>query len=374
MKITGFNIFFWVIAANSILVCGSCQNSQPEILALNFEDLVVDTLFLEKSPKTKELGYDFKYFENDHKKVTLKTFVHRTLYEYSFPEGRIIRTQVYENEGPDGIGSFVQGFFIEREVIWFLSELELIKADHFGNVLGRFSLPQADNYRQSVNYSTIMEARIYREGQYLLIPDVPFVVNESVVKHENWVLRFNTEDQSFKYLSFQWPEMYSELLQDPKFGRYGNTFIPETGNSIISLPASDSLIVISDSGNKKVFAGVSEPMRFFRGEPSQQGEWIVFNSNQNSSIYSGIYWDYIEKILYRLATVVPDTEENKMEGKSPSTKMLLLDKAFNVFAEIDMPFDTGGFNTPQGFYFRIGYPRSEDEVAYVKLSYPNVLK
>jgi len=352
----------------------SCESDPEQILEVDFEDLVVDTLFLEKSPMTKELDYDFSFFETEDNRIVLKTFIDGTLYEYSYPNGRILRTQDYEQEGPDGIGSFVQGYFIEEEFIWFLSELNLIKADHFGKIIARYTLPEAEENRQSANYSTRMGAKVFRTGSSLLIPDAPFVLNEQVVQYEDWILEFDPEANSFEYLSFQWPENYQQFLNDPGFGRYQNSYLHNQNLMVVSLPASDSLIVIRDDGNKNVFAGTSEPMNYLKGGQSQQGEWVVFFQDNNSSKYSGISWAEKEQVLLRLAIPIPDTEENREDGKIPSVKMLVLDSSLRLKAEIDMPFETGGFNTPDGFYTWIGNPHSEDEVAYVRLSFDDILK
>ncbi|MFC3879891.1 DUF4221 family protein [Algoriphagus namhaensis] len=359
-----------VLSLILILAFFSCENSsQKEMPVLELSDLVSDTLYLEKSPLTKELGYDFSYFEGDKEAQVLKTFIAETLYEYSFPEGRLLRTQKYESEGPDGIGAFVQAFFIEEDVIWFISNLELIKADLFGKVLQRRELPEAEESRQSANYSTRMGANMYRDGATLLIPDVPFVLNETVIQYEDWILKYDTDFSTYSYLSFTWPKEYQGLLNDANFSRYRNSYSPDTKEMLISLPASDSLLVIGKGGNFKVFAGVSEPMNFLKGEVTQEGEWIVFNSNNNTSQYGGIFWAEQEEVYLRMVEVIRDTEQNRDDGLFPLTKMVVLDKSLVKIGEVIMPFATGGFNTPSGFYLWVGYPKSEDQVGYVRLDF-----
>ncbi|MHA7130603.1 DUF4221 family protein [Algoriphagus namhaensis] len=352
-----------------ILLLISCQKNEKKIVEIDFEELVSDTLFLEKSPLTKELGYNFDYFLDEREGPTLRVFVENKLYEYSYPEGKILRTQEYETEGPDGIGTFVQAHLLDEDVIWFISNLELIKTDLYGKVLERQKLPEAEESRQSANYSTRMGANMYRDGASLLIPDVPFVLNEGLMSYENWILTYDTQRATHSYLTFKWPAEYQGLLNDANFSRYRTSYSPEQKEMLISLPASDSLLIVGQGKNSKVYAGVNDPMTYLKGEVTQDGEWVVFNSNNNTSQYGGIFWAEQEQVYVRLAEVVRDTKQNREEGIIPLTKLVVLNSSLEKIAEVKLPFATGGFNTPNGFYLWIGYPQSEDEVAYVKLDF-----
>lgn len=352
-----------------VLLTFACQRNTDQVRVYDLEELVLDTLFLDKNATTKELGYDFQYFQTAEGQQLLRTFVGYTFYEYSYPEGTLQRTQVYEQEGPDGIGSFVQGAFIEENVIWFLSNFDLIKADFNGKIIEKYKLPEGSDQRESPNYSTRMGANIFRSGTSLLIPDAPFVLNETNISYTDWILSLDPSSGSHSFLSFQFPSEYQNYLNDPNFGRYRTAYNEEKKEVLISLPASDSLIVLESEGRKNVFGGVDEPMDFLKGEVSTEGEWVVFNSDQNTSLYSGIFYAEKEEMYIRFAIVVKETEQNIEDGKIPLTKMVILNKDLEKTGEVISKFATGGFNTPDGFYLWIGYPNSEDQVAYVRLDF-----
>lgn len=357
-----------------ILMTLSCQKEEKQIQIYDLKDLTLDTLFLDKEPTTKELGFDFQHFQTTEGKEILRTFVGHTFYEYNYPEGTLHRTQVYEQEGPDGLGTFIQGFFIEEDVIWFVSNFDLIKADFNGKIIEKYKLPEGSEQRGSPNYSTRMGASIFRSGSSLLIPDAPFVLNENNLSYTDWILSFDPSSGSHYSLSFQFPSEYQSYLNDPNFGRYRNTYNEEKKEMLISLPASDSLILVQSGSASYVFAGVDEPMDFLKGEVSTEGEWVVFNSDQNTSLYSGIFYAKKEEVYIRFAIVVKDTEQNREEGKIPLTKMVILDKNLEKTREVISKFVTGGFNTPDGFYLWIGYPNSEDQVGYVRLDFDKFSK
>lgn len=110
----------------------------------------------------------------------------------------------------------------------------------------------------------------YPEGE-LIIADVPYVLKEANLEYENWVLKFNTSNLGIDHLKFRYPDSYREFLDDPNLRHYNSTFTP-SGQEIISLPASDSLIIISEKENKIMFAGVEDKMEYFPGTTTQEGE------------------------------------------------------------------------------------------------------
>ena len=76
--------------------------------------MIVDSLYLEKNTLTKNLGVNFYLFHNDSGDVLL-TFNQRRLLTYSYPEGKIVKSVKFEQEGPEGIGAFIAGTFIDKK-------------------------------------------------------------------------------------------------------------------------------------------------------------------------------------------------------------------------------------------------------------------
>lgn len=354
-----------------MIILASCSKEvEKQVPVFELKDLIVDTLYLEKDTLTKDIGSDFRFVKKGSEEFLVTSIQHR-LMEFSFPEGELIRDQFYFDEGPEGIGSFISGSFVDDSTIWFLSNNKLIEADLFGKVRNRFDLPEVSESRLAANYSTMQGNRISRSGEELIIADVPFVLKEANLEYENWILKFNTQNLSIDHLKFRYPGSYREFLDDPNLGPYNSTFTP-SGNEIISLPASDSLIIISGNEKKTVFAGVKDKMDFLPGITTQEGEWIAYHPNYKSSKFSWVDYDPLAQVYLRLAIVTTDSEENRSQGRKPLTKLVILDSAFKKPMEVTLPFPTRGFSTPKGYYLNIGYPHSEDEVAFVRLDFSKI--
>lgn len=361
-----------LISLSLILLFSSCSKEPEKIVpVLDLKDLIVDTLYLEKDTLTKDIGSDFRFIIKGTEEF-LVTAIQNRLLEFSYPDGELVRDQFYFAEGPDGIGSFISGSFVDDTTVWFLSNNKLIEADLFGKVRNRIDLPEVSESRLAANFSTMQGNRISKSGEELIIADVPFVLKEANLEYENWILKFNPQNLSSDHLKFRYPDSYREFLDDPNLGPYNSTFTP-SGQEIISLPASDSLIIISENENKIVYAGVKDKMDFYPGTTTQEGEWIAYHPNYNSSKFSWVDYDPLAQVYIRQAIVTTDNEENRSQGRKPLTKLVILDSAFKKTMEVALPFPTRGFSTPKGYYLNIGYPHSEDEVAFVRLDFSKII-
>ncbi|MGX7835911.1 hypothetical protein ACWKSR_12245, partial [Campylobacter fetus subsp. venerealis] len=77
-------------------------------------------------------------------------------------------------------------------------------------------------------------------------------------------------------------------------------------------------------------------------------------------------------VYLREAIIKVDNETNRDQGIKPLTKLVVLDKNFEKIAEVRLPLPTRGFSTPDGYYLYIGYPHSEDEVAFGRLDFSKI--
>ncbi|MDG1276211.1 MAG: DUF4221 family protein [Algoriphagus sp.] len=363
---------FKLFPLSLIWVLFACQSTEvKKISILQLEDLIVDTLYLEKDTVTKDLGTNFNYIKRGDKEFLMTSRKNRYL-EYSFPEGKLIRDQFYFEEGPDGIGSFLQVNFTDDSSAWFVSFQELIRADHFGKVIMRYDLPEGPTERMAINYNTLKGTKALNIDGKILIPDVPFVLKESLLDYENWLLEFDPKDSSINYIKFKYPGKYKEFLDDPNFATYQNGYDKINRFHLISFPADDSLLVISSNSQKWVYAGINDKMEFLVGRTEQRGEYTAFLPNYNSSQFSWVDYDPKSQVYLREAIITVDTEQNRNEGKLPLTKLVVLDSDFEKIGEVVLPFLTRGFSTPYGYYLYIGYPQSEDEVAFVRLDFSKI--
>jgi hypothetical protein len=350
--------------------CSTAEKSQVPI-EIDLKELISDTLYLEKDSITKDLGSDFSLVNTDSGSY-LFTFRRHTLYQYSYPEGKIVNKTKFENEGPDGIGGFISGYLIDDGSIYFISNNKWIEANFAGKVLERTNLPEATPARLAVNYSTFPFNRIYKIGEEFLISDVPFVLKESLLDYENWILKFDPNSKKVGHISFRYPESHHRLLDDQTFAPFNHTLNIETAEFVFSFPATDSLLILSEGTEKWVSAAPKESMKFIKGTTEQAGEWTVFHPSEESSYYSWVHFEPLSKSYLRLSVITPKSDESQKQGVKPLTKLLVLDAAFEKKAEVTLHDKLSGFQTPKGFYIRLGYISGEDEVAFGRMDFSKI--
>ncbi|MDX5340003.1 MAG: DUF4221 domain-containing protein [Cyclobacteriaceae bacterium] len=348
-----------------------CQKKSSPVQEFDLKQISVDTLVLEKDPMTKGLGSDFTYIETDTGQYLL-TFNRHYLLFYSYPEGEIKKKSLFEEEGPDGIGSFISGSFISDSLIYFLSENNWIKCNFQGKVLDRTPLPEGAAKRLSVNYSTFPFNRIAKDRGKFLIADVPFVLKDSFLDYSQWILKYTPGSDRHEYVEFLYPSYYKGLVDDQTFSSYNFTHIPEKNEFLVSFPATDSILVITGNSQKWFSARPKEKMEFLVGTAEPRGEWIAYLPNTKSSVYRWIHFDPTAGKYYRLSVVRPDVEELQKEGISPLAKLLVFNDSYEKEAEVILPFPSSGFQTPDGFYYNIGYLGSEDKVGFVKFDFSKI--
>lgn len=353
-----------------IVSCSPSKNSQ-EVLIFNLSDLIVDTLYLEKDSQTRNLGSNFTFFEQDGKEY-LSVFQSHKLLTYSYPEGKLISKVPFEVEGPDGIGSFVSGHYLEDSLIHFLSNGNWITATKNAKVLSRLALPEAGADRLASNYTSFPTNPISKIGNRYLVSDVPYVLKESLLTYENWLIKFDPTNSTHEYVEFKYPKYYSGFLDDSVFGQYSHFYNPDKNEILISFPATDSILVISENSEKWISAAPKERMNFLRGTTEERGEFIAFLPNHTSSRHTWVCYDPLSKKTIRQSIVIPNNNLTKEEGKSPMIKLLVLDENYQKVAEVILPDQLGGFSTPKGYYLNIGYTRTEDEVAFARIDFSKI--
>src|SRR5690606_42143118 len=130
------------------------------------------------------------------------------LLQYAYTSGKLVATQEYEKEGPDGIGTWISGHLIEAEEIFFISNAkELVRADHQGKGVQRYQLPEPAAERMGANYSTMNNNSMFYslEENNLLIKDIPFVLKSPNLQYENWLLKLNLDTGDFEHIPLQYP-------------------------------------------------------------------------------------------------------------------------------------------------------------------------
>lgn len=352
----------------------ACTKTQKPTAIQYFEltDLITDTLYLEKDTLTKELGSDFTYFETDSGQILL-TFRDNRLLFYSFPDGRLVKTQPFEREGPDGIGGFVTGNFIDTEAIFFLSQQkELIKANFDGKVIQRWVFPDAPPERLYHNYSTYLFNKIRKLDNKLYFIDIPFVFLEGFADYEQWGIVFDTKKEIFENFSFKYPKEILQFTNDDQLGLFSHVLNTETKEHLVSFSISDSVLQIKNGKRTWHYAGTVEKLQFLKGNTSQQGEYTVFNPNHESSKFESLDIDTYSKKILRTVRIKGPTIENPDQKKH---RLLVFDYALSAEAELEFNTDEigfYGFNTTKGYAVPLRTKTTDDLVAFAILDFSKI--
>ena len=357
----------------ALITIACSQSKKPiEIQQFDLSELIVDTLYLEKDTLTKNLGINLYHFQTDSGEV-LMTFNRNRLLTYSYPEGKILESLRFEKEGPNGIGGFIPGFFIDQDKIYFLSQdQKLIEADFDGNVKRRIALPETPPARLSSNYSTVQFNPIFKSEKGLFIPDVPFVLNESLLEYRDWILDFSLQDSTFNHVSFSFPSSARGFLDDPELGQYFHLYDASEKSHWISFSASDSILNMKDGKSTWLPAASAEKLDFLRGTTSQQGEWTAFHPNPESGKYTALQKDHRTGQIFRHAKIKPGDLDQNIKSKHA---FIVLNSAGEKIAEIafsDWDFSPYAFQTPDGIYFPIVAQLWEDQVPYARMDFSKI--
>lgn len=352
-----------------LMVSCNRSNQEPVFFTADLKDYIVDTLYLEKDIKTKYLPTGLTFLEKDGDAV-LYGFVNYRLLKYSYPAGELLSVKEFEKEGPDGIGTWIAGNLITDDGIFFISDnKQIVLTDFEGKVIDRTELPIIEGDRLSANFTTMNGNSMtwISSGKKLIVLDVPFVLKEPNLSYQDWILVFDFETGERSTVSFSYPEKYSEFLDDPELGPYSYKYV--SGKHLISLPASDSILVLEDGKKSWMDGRSSETLKFEKGKVEPQGEWMVFLPNLNSSRYKWLIHDPYQHIILR--HLVIGTEERK-DLKFNKNSFILLDEELKKKGELfftNEQYSGSGFATPQGLYLMLIAQQSDDYVGYVRIRF-----
>jgi len=350
----------------------SCTDSKKErtFVSADLSDYIVDTLYLEKDSLTRSLPLDFTYLEQ-YGKPYLIGYAHFRLYQYDYESGKLINKVIFEREGPDGIGSFISGNLITEDGIFFISDQkQLVHADFSGKVLDRFPLPEVPEERLAVNFSMINGNKmIYdKEKNVLILADVPFVLKEPHMNYKNWVWKYDLTKRSATPMPFYYPDIYREHYDDNELGIYSHVFLNSEQLQVVSFPVTDALLVIDGDGSKWVPSKSTEPLIFQKGVTEQQGEYIVFSPSMDTSRYKWVFFEPNSQLLLRYVDIATKVLENgNIDNKSSFTLHTL---GFDMVGELffnNRHIASSGFSTPEGYYFKLMNPTSDDVEEYVRV-------
>lgn len=361
---------FFLITSALLISCSSPSGRQVPVLDL--KDLIVDTLYLEKDTLTRDLKDDFNYYKTDSGEV-LATFFGNQLRVYSYPEGKQLKKQLYEKEGPDGIGSFISESFIDRNRLYvFSQQKELIECDFEGNVLNRWDFPKVNEARKYANYSSAGFNKVRKSGNELTFVDIPYVFIEGFEDYEKWGMIFNTETHTFSNFNFLYPHAITEYFNDDQLGLFSHLYLPENDEHLIGFAISDSIEVVKNGKQSWVWAGTSESLEFKKGTSVPSGEYIVYQPDHESSKYNGLDYDTHANKILRWVRVKGPSLENLEQEKN---RLLVFGKDLNPEAELEFKrkeIGIYGFNTPKGYAVSLYSETTDDCSAFAVLDFSRI--
>ncbi|WP_373521064.1 DUF4221 family protein [Aquiflexum sp.] len=353
-----------------IAISFSCSIRNPkstELFTGDLKEFIVDTLYLEKDTKTKILPSDLTYIEINGVEF-LYAFVNYRLLKYSYTDGKLMNVQEFEKEGPDGIGTWISGYLITENDMFFISDnKQIVRSDLNGKVVDRMKFPEVSEDRISANFNTMNGNSItwISSEKKLIVLDVPFVLKEPNLSYEDWIWVFDFDSGESKQISFKYPEGYKQFLDDPELGVYSHKYV--SGKHLISFPATDSLLVLNGEKKFWVDGKSSHTLIFEKGKTEPHGEWTVFLPNLNSSRYKWLLHDPYQKIILRYLVI---GNEGKDDLKLNKTSFIILDEQLEKKGEVfftNEMFSGFGFSTPQGLYLKLIPQLSDDFEGYVRV-------
>lgn len=370
-------MFIRILLFCLLTACNPVTNPSQEFFSEELKYFITDTLYLEKDYNTKILDGNMVYLEKEQQEY-LYTFKDYRLLQYAYPSGKLMATQEYEKEGPNGIGTWVSGHLIEQDEMFFISNAkELIRADHQGNVLQRYPLPEAPAERLGANYNTMNNNPMFYQSKEneLVLPDVPFVLKEPHLKYKNWIVKLNLDNGNFQHIAFQYPTYYSKYLDDPELGAYFHTTLWDQGKHLVSFAATDSILVLAEDQQQWIDGKSRESLNFLPGKTEVNGEWTVYSPDDESSRYRGFLNDPFQKKIGR--GVIVGLKQKSGDQPYYLKSFVLFDEKLEKIGELlytSNEFMEVGFATPDGFYFPLAQQPSDDKTAYVKVNLPESLE
>jgi hypothetical protein len=369
--------YFKIIKITSTFLLGlillfSCTDSKKAatFIERDLADFIVDTLYLEKDTLTRSLPDEFTYLEQNGKRY-LFGYSRLRLYQYEYTTGKLLKTVYFDREGPDGIGSFVSGSLITEDGIFFISDQKHIVHTGFdGKVLGRYPLPEVPEERLAVNFSAVNGNKMSydKEKKQLILADVPFVLKEPNMGYENWVWRYDLGKRSAEPIPFKYPEIYRQHYDDPELGIYSHTFLDFKNLHVVSFPVTDSLLVIDGKSAKWVGSKSATALIFKKGTTVQQGEYMVFSPSMETSRYKWTLLEPNSQLLFRYVDIQTKViEEGEIVNRS---SFILHNLDFETIGELffdNRQITPSGFATPNGYFFKLLNPDSDDSEAYIKV-------
>lgn len=365
---------FTLLSFFALTLLGISCSTKPEkqIPVFDLKDLIVDTLYLEKDMLTKDLGDNFSYSKTETGEV-LAAFLNHRLVVFSYPEGKLLKKQQYEIEGPDGIGSFVTGAFVGKSSVYVLSQQkELIQCGFDGKVINRWDFPKVSDARKYANYSTAGFNRIRKSGNELSFVDIPYVFIEVFEDYEKWGMIFNTKSHTFSNFNFQYPNAISDYTNYDQLGLFSHVYISSTKEHLISFAISDSIKVVKDGNQAWKWAGTSESLEFKKGTTVPSGEYTVYQPDHESSKYNGLDFDTHAKKILRWVRVKGPTLENIARERN---RLLVFDEKLNSEAELEFnrkEIGMYGFNTPQGYALSLYSETTDDMAVFAVLDFSKI--
>lgn len=358
-----------------LIIFWACSDKKSQVLITeSFENLIQDTLILSKDLNTAAISPSLAYFETDSGRFLLD-FRKLHLVGYRYPEGNKGFEKFYQREGPDGLGDTDYKRALTKDGIFVIdADRKIHQANFEGKVIQSWNLPSTPTDRLYSNYTVFPNNPITYYENEIIIPDVPYVMNEKLIGYEDWLVRLNLNSEEWEYISFEYPEKLREFYEDPNLGPYSHYYNSKSNQAIISFPVVDSLMILENNQTRWIDASPQESLIFKKGKTVPSGEYTIFQPDHSSARYTWITFDPFQKVYLR--QVITGLKENESNSnQSYISRIIVLDEDFKKLGEIEnLPNTYQGFPTPDGYYFYLGSGEVEEKVKFARVNFSSFLK
>jgi hypothetical protein len=284
-----------------------------------------------KSLQVFNKGLD-KYFVYFNSKKNL-------LYFYDFYQQKISFNILLAEEGVDGVGSDVNGIFINNlDSIYIFDDYVISRINNKGKVMERIRFDQIPSFDFGFTLEAGTKQNIYKHNDELYVGISseldPFL--QTSFNIENQVLLNIDLKNSHFTTHFDFPEKYKNNIYSPNYSNVYFTFNDEDELFVMSYPA-DSRLYLESFDNSEVIVD-AESKYFNQIEPMKENDmredFMTYTKHYLTNFSFGpIYFDKYKNIYYRFVEHPISEADFDNRNWSKTCSIVILDNNFNIIGE-----------------------------------------
>lgn len=333
-----------------------------------------------------------QYFQDTTEMVSILNPLTNTFYWFELKTGYFIGSQVFEEDGPNGVG-FLGGvstsYVLNLDSI-FLYNIQIGRMfllDRKSNILERYIVTDySDPDNLPSPFPSILRPITYNSRKLFL----PSGLNNRQSEYRSFPSSLSI-DLTTKKVSFPtvFPEIYSEVYWGEMF-KYDPAVVPFHDQLILSYPIDFSIHVLDFKTQtlsrfpspSQYFSEIS-PFKFntdyYLSVNQKEKNIEQENHSLSTSDFAGLLADPNGNYLYRIAYLRPDLEDVRQGNKMANFSIIVIDHEFKVVSE---KFFDGKiydnsliFTSPKGIHlFRKDIYANDEQYLPFEIFYPQPIQ